>query len=215
MHEVVVRSPIRYMGACTSVHARNQSRAVHWNHAPKSFMQQTNHGALHAGWKPKVQPNKTPCIIVSWLRWACTTPPSRTKTSWATNHPLLDLRRTYDIYVTPSILVAAGQFDLDKIRKELNATSRDTGKLKMVRSHWCLRRFRSIELKSSYFTLDARSYALVCWLLFKKKFAIFSTLSPWHHIKYTKRHMFGAVNVGKKITNYTVLMYFATQIFWA
>jgi hypothetical protein len=85
MHEVVVRSPIRYMGACTSVHAHNQSRVVHWNHAPKSFMQQTN---IRAGWKPKVQRNKTPCIIVSWLRWACTTPPSRTKTSWATNHPL-------------------------------------------------------------------------------------------------------------------------------
>jgi hypothetical protein len=37
--------------------------------------------------------------------------------------------------------------------------------------------------------------------------------SPSHHIKYTKRHMFGTVNVGKKITNYTVLMYFATRIF--
>jgi hypothetical protein len=30
-------------------------------------------------------------------------------------------------------------------------------------------------------------------------FATFSTLSPSHHIKYTKKHMFGVVNVGKKI----------------
>jgi hypothetical protein len=40
----------------------------------------------------------------------------------------------------------------------------------------------------------------------------FSSLSPSHHNKYTKRHMFGVLNIGKK-TNYTVLMYFATQIF--
>jgi hypothetical protein len=32
---------------------------------------------------------------------------------------------------------------------------------------------------------------------------------------YTEMNMFGVVNVGKKTTNYTVLMYFATQIFWA
>lgn len=38
------------------------------------------------------------------------------------------------IYLTPRIPVAAGQYDLDKIRKELNDTSRNTGKLKMVRS---------------------------------------------------------------------------------
>jgi hypothetical protein len=41
--------------------------------------------------------------------------------------------------------------------------------------------------------------ALFSWLLFNKKFATFSTLSPSHHIKYTKRHMFGALNVGKKL----------------
>jgi hypothetical protein len=49
-----------------------------------------------------------------------------------------------------------------------------------------------------------------CWALFRKKFATFSTFFPSHHIKYIKRHMFEAVNVGKRITNYTVLMYFAT-----
>jgi hypothetical protein len=55
--------------------------------------------------------------------------------------------------------------------------------------------------------------ALFSWQNFSKNFATFSTLSPSHHIKYTKRYMFGAVNVGKKNTNYTVLMYFATRIF--
>jgi hypothetical protein len=43
--------------------------------------------------------------------------------------------------------------------------------------------------------------------------ACFSTLSPSHHIKYTKRHMFEAVNVGKKITNHTVLLYITSRIF--
>jgi hypothetical protein len=48
---------------------------------------------------------------------------------------------------------------------------------------------------------------------FAKVSNFFSTLFPSHHIKCTKSHMFGAVNVGKKIINYTVLMYFATRIF--
>jgi hypothetical protein len=30
------------------------------------------------------------------------------------------------------------------------------------------------------------------------KILLLFQLSPSHHIKYTKRHMFGAVNVGKK-----------------
>jgi hypothetical protein len=34
-----------------------------------------------------------------------------------------------------------------------------------------------------------------------------------HHIKYTKRHTFGAVNVCKKITNHTVLLYVTRRIF--
>jgi hypothetical protein len=39
-------------------------------------------------------------------------------------------------------------------------------------------------------------------------------LSPSHHIKYIKRHMFRAVNVGKKLTNHTVLLYITSRIFW-
>jgi hypothetical protein len=87
MHRLVVTSPKWYMGACTLFHAHNQSRLLHPNHTPKSFNQQTNHGDLRSGWKPKVQPNTTRCITASWMTWAGTTPPSRTKTSWATNHP--------------------------------------------------------------------------------------------------------------------------------
>jgi hypothetical protein len=30
------------------------------------------------------------------------------------------------------------------------------------------------------------------------KFLMFSPLSPSHHIKYVKRHMFGVLNIGKK-----------------
>jgi hypothetical protein len=123
MHEMVVRSPIRYMGACTSVHAHNQSRAVHWNHAPKSFMQQTNHGALRAGWKPKVQPNKTPCIIVSWLRWACTTPPSRTKTSWATNHPLKRATTTWSAVERAQLECSSLKSLCRRVTKEHDHTS--------------------------------------------------------------------------------------------
>jgi hypothetical protein len=44
-----------------------------------------------------------------------------------------------------------------------------------------------------------RAQALFSWLEIWQNFPTFSTLSPSHHIKYTKRHMFGAVNVGKKI----------------
>jgi hypothetical protein len=40
----------------------------------------------------------------------------------------------------------------------------------------------------------------------------FSLLFPSHHIKYVKRHEFGVLNIGKKVTNYTVLMYFTTRI---
>jgi hypothetical protein len=45
----------------------------------------------------------------------------------------------------------------------------------------------------------ATAPALFSWQIFSKNFATFSTLSPSHHIKYTKRHMFGAVNIGKKL----------------
>jgi hypothetical protein len=44
------------------------------------------------------------------------------------------------------------------------------------------------------------------------KILTFSPLSPSHHIKYAKRHKFRVLNIGKKITNYTILMYFATRI---
>jgi hypothetical protein len=37
--------------------------------------------------------------------------------------------------------------------------------------------------------------------------------SPSQHIKYAKRHMLGVLNLGKKITNYTVWMSFATRNF--
>jgi hypothetical protein len=50
-------------------------------------------------------------------------------------------------------------------------------------------------------------------VLFAKVSNVFSTLFPSHHIKCTESHMFRGVNVGKKITNYRVLMYFATRIF--
>jgi hypothetical protein len=52
------------------------------------------------------------------------------------------------------------------------------------------------------------------WQIFCQKFVNFSTLSPSYHIKYTKRHMFGAVNVCKK-TLITVLLYITSRIFWA
>jgi hypothetical protein len=41
---------------------------------------------------------------------------------------------------------------------------------------------------------------------------MFSPLSASHHIKYAKRYKFGVLNVDKQITNYTILMYFATRI---
>jgi hypothetical protein len=44
-----------------------------------------------------------------------------------------------------------------------------------------------------------RAQGLFSWLEIWQNFATFSALSPSHHIKCTKRHMFGAVNVGKKI----------------
>jgi hypothetical protein len=40
---------------------------------------------------------------------------------------------------------------------------------------------------------------LFSWQNFSNNFATFSTLSPSHHIKYIKRHMFEAVDVAKKI----------------
>jgi hypothetical protein len=41
----------------------------------------------------------------------------------------------------------------------------------------------------------------------------FSIHSPSHHVKYIKRHMYGAVNVGKKVTNHTVILYITSRIF--
>jgi hypothetical protein len=52
------------------------------------------------------------------------------------------------------------------------------------------------------------------------KFLTFSPLSPSHLIKYVKKHvhlikyvknMFEVLNIGKKVTNYTVWMSFATR----
>jgi hypothetical protein len=56
--------------------------------------------------------------------------------------------------------------------------------------------------------------ALLSRLKFSKKICyLFDSLCPSHHIKYTKRYMFGAVNVGKKLTNHTVLLYITSRIF--
>jgi hypothetical protein len=41
---------------------------------------------------------------------------------------------------------------------------------------------------------------------------VFSTFSQTHHIKYVKRHKFEVLIIGKKVTNYTILMYFATRM---
>jgi hypothetical protein len=46
--------------------------------------------------------------------------------------------------------------------------------------------------KQTIFLLHAT--ALFSWL----KFSTFSPLSPSHHIKYGKRHMFGVLNISKK-----------------
>jgi hypothetical protein len=56
-----------------------------------------------------------------------------------------------------------------------------------------------------------RNYSSALFSLLK--FLKFSQLSPLHHIKYAKRHMFGVLNIGKKVTNCTVLMHLTTQIF--
>jgi hypothetical protein len=53
--------------------------------------------------------------------------------------------------------------------------------------------------KYCWLVADKPSEQAFSWLEICQIFATFSTLSPSHHIKYTKRHMFGAVNVGKKI----------------
>jgi hypothetical protein len=49
------------------------------------------------------------------------------------------------------------------------------------------------------FNLDVKfpaPRALFPWQIFSKKNLLIFQLSPSHHIKYTKRHMFGAVNAG-------------------
>jgi hypothetical protein len=56
-----------YMGACTSIHASNQSAAVQLNHTSKSSEQETNHCACRSRWQPQMQPNTTPCMLSSRL----------------------------------------------------------------------------------------------------------------------------------------------------
>jgi hypothetical protein len=59
---------------------------------------------------------------------------------------------------------------------------------------------------------DLQQRALFSWLKSSKNFATFQP-SPSHLIKYTKRHMFEVVNVGKKLTNHTRAESFESALF--
>jgi hypothetical protein len=77
MHELVVNSPIWYMGACTTIHTPHQSQAGRPIHTTELSVRLTNHDDCRPGRQAQREPNTTPCIISTRLRGACMAPPSR------------------------------------------------------------------------------------------------------------------------------------------